>query len=56
MNTLNLVTVFILVFSNAQFIECQTFRPNQPPMFVAGGDLSRFSVPENTPVGTVVYR
>ncbi|CAL8104119.1 unnamed protein product [Orchesella dallaii] len=33
-----------------------TFRPNQPPMFLPGGDLSKFSIPEDTPVGSVVYR
>jgi len=33
-----------------------SFRPNQPPSFVSGGDLSRFSIPEDTAVGSVIYR
>jgi hypothetical protein len=37
-------------------VSAQTFRPNQPPSFVSGGDLSRFSIPEDTPVGSVIYR
>ncbi len=33
-----------------------TFRPNQPPIFLPNGDLTKFSIPEDTPVGSVVYR
>jgi hypothetical protein len=32
-----------------------SFGPNQPPSLVQGRDLLFFSLPENTPVGTVVY-
>lgn len=31
-------------------------RANMSPSFVNGGDLSKVSVPEDTPVGSVVYR
>lgn len=41
-------------YANAQ--NANTFRPNQPPIFLAGGDLSKFSIPEDTPVGSVIYR
>ncbi|CAG7785066.1 unnamed protein product, partial [Allacma fusca] len=30
-------------------------RPNQPPIFSNGGDLARFSIPEDSQVGSVIY-
>lgn len=30
---------------------------NRPPMFLQGsGDMARFSLPENTPVGSTIYQ
>lgn len=38
-----------------QPVSCQIF--NRTPHFIPGsGDMSRFSLPENTPVGSVVYQ
>ncbi|KAL1380009.1 hypothetical protein pipiens_014507, partial [Culex pipiens pipiens] len=36
-------------------VECQII--NRTPHFIpSSGDMSRFSLPENTPVGSVVYQ
>lgn len=43
---------FGVTFTHAQ----NTFRPNQPPTFLPGGDLSKFSIPEDTPIASVIYR
>lgn len=40
---------------NAMFTHCQTL--NRPPAFLPGnGDMARFSLPENTPVGSSIYQ
>lgn len=46
---------FYYVFINIILIECQII--NRPPQFIPGsGDMSRFSLSENTTVGSSVYR
>lgn len=45
-----LVTVVVLV----KHVEGQLM--NRPPQFVPGQDMSKFSLPENTPVNTPIYQ
>jgi len=41
-------------------VPAEDFQPNQkarvnlPPKFLSGGDMDNFSLPEDTPVGTIV--
>lgn len=49
-------SVFISDFGVKLSVAQNTFRPNQPPVFLPNGDLTKFSIPEDTPVGSVVYR
>lgn len=53
-NIFRIFTILLSVFSE-YFVHCQ--RVNKPPYFVPGsGDMSRFSLPENTPVDSPVYQ
>lgn len=45
----------VLCLTTIALIDGQTV--NRPPQFVSGsGDMSRFSLSENTPVGSIVYQ
>lgn len=49
--TLLLITLGVeCLLTNAQF------QINRPPAFTPGGDMARFSISENTPVGSPVYQ
>jgi len=50
-NWLVILLVFLAVFSR---LECAS--NNRPPQFLPGGDMSRFSMSEDTPVGKSVYK
>ena len=50
-----LLTLLVLSSVHLPNVHAQ-HRPNQPPIFSNGGDLARFSIPEDTPVGSVIYR
>ena len=47
--------LIIVILVLVKFRKCQII--NRPPQFVPGsGDMSRFSLSENTPVGSPVYQ
>ncbi len=53
-----LISLIFMTLTNNVIIRSVSaqVKPNLPPMFLMGGDLSKFSIPEDTPVGSVVYR
>lgn len=40
----------------AVFGQSKCASKNRPPQFLPGGDMARFSIPEDTPVGKSVYK
>lgn len=50
-NRLVILIVFLTVFGRS---ECLS--NNRPPQFLPGGDMARFSISEDTPVGKSVYK
>lgn len=51
-----LFTVFISDVGKSVTFAQNTLSPNKPPRFLPNGDLTKFSIPEDTPVGSVIYR
>lgn len=50
-----MLLVFVILCATLNLITCQII--NRAPQFVPGsGDMSRFSLSENTPVGSPVYQ
>lgn len=47
--------LLILVLLTITDVQCQTFM-NRAPQFIPGQDMTRFSLPENTPVNSPVYQ
>jgi len=50
-NWLVILIIFLAVFG---WSECVS--NNRPPQFLPGGDMARFSISEDTPVGKSVYK